>query len=249
MLHTKLPCSASHVHHTFQQCRLLHTHQARCRSKAGVVVSDAQTQQETATIFGWGTSSAQGPRPTMEDELRLEPDAKAGFTYAAVFDGHGGETSATWLQEHLFEDVMQHIDTQLLQPDPEAAPIPGRPGVTRSTRAEQFMASVFQQADDELIAYLIEKKGRCTGASGATGTVAIVHPQRAIFASLGDSLGVLCRNGMAVTLTSQHRVCGFGDHVIEEIERVEAAGGWIVDGRVCNVLAVSRAFGDPEFKV
>lgn len=42
---------------------------------------------------------------------------------------------------------------------------------------------------------------------------------------------------------------GFGDHVVEEIERVEAAGGWITDGRVCNVLAVSRAFGDPEFKV
>lgn len=36
---------------------------------------------------------------------------------------------------------------------------------------------------------------------------------------------------------------------MEEIERVEAAGGWIVDGRVCNILAVSRAFGDPEFKV
>jgi serine/threonine protein phosphatase PrpC len=44
-------------------------------------------------------------------------------------------------------------------------------------------------------------------------------------------------------------VYGFGDHVLEESERVEAAGGWIVDGRVCNILAVSRAFGDPEFKV
>ncbi len=50
-------------------------------------------------------------------------------------------------------------------------------------------------------------------------------------------------------LTAQHRVYGFGDHVLEEIERVESAGGWIVDGRVCNILAVSRAFGDPEFKV
>lgn len=58
-----------------------------------------------------------------------------------------------------------------------------------------------------------------------------------------------CRNGQPLILTAQHRVYGFGDHVLEEIERVEAAGGWIVDGRVCNILAVSRAFGDPEFKV
>ena len=33
-----------------------------------------------------------------------------------------------------------------------------------------------------------------------------------------------------------------------ELERVESTGAWVVDGRVCNVLAVSRAFGDPEFK-
>ncbi len=34
-----------------------------------------------------------------------------------------------------------------------------------------------------------------------------------------------------------------------EVERVESTGGWVEDGRVCNVLAVSRALGDPEFKV
>lgn len=33
-----------------------------------------------------------------------------------------------------------------------------------------------------------------------------------------------------------------------EIERVQSAGGWIDDGRVCGVLAVSRAFGDWELK-
>lgn len=36
--------------------------------------------------------------------------------------------------------------------------------------------------------------------------------------------------------------CGGGE------ARVEAAGGWVTDGRVCDVIAVSRAFGDLQFK-
>ena len=36
--------------------------------------------------------------------------------------------------------------------------------------------------------------------------------------------------------------------VDDEIARVESIGGWIADGRVCDILAVSRAFGDPQFK-
>lgn len=34
----------------------------------------------------------------------------------------------------------------------------------------------------------------------------------------------------------------------QELERVTRAGGWSVGGRVCGILAVSRAFGDYEFK-
>ena len=39
-----------------------------------------------------------------------------------------------------------------------------------------------------------------------------------------------------------------GPAVLSEIERVKAAGGWVDDGRVCGLLAVSRAFGDWELK-
>ena len=39
-----------------------------------------------------------------------------------------------------------------------------------------------------------------------------------------------------------------GPEVRSETARVKATGAWIHDGRVCNILAVSRAFGDWEFK-
>lgn len=44
------------------------------------------------------------------------------------------------------------------------------------------------------------------------------------------------------------RVYGSNPVVDAEIQRVEAAGGWVADGRVCDVIAVSRAFGDLQFK-
>ena len=56
-----------------------------------------------------------------------------------------------------------------------------------------------------------------------------------------------CR-GQAVDLTTEHRVTGSGPTVEAEVHRVEEVGGWIEDGRVCDVIAVSRAFGDREFK-
>jgi serine/threonine protein phosphatase PrpC len=96
-------------------------------------------------------------------------------TTAAVFDGHGGSTSAEWLQQHLYDDVLPKVNSQLLQPDPNAEPIPGRPGVTRSTRAEKFMVELFQQVDDELIAYLIgEQRAECLLGQG-TGTAAAAY--------------------------------------------------------------------------
>jgi hypothetical protein len=49
-------------------------------------------------------------------------------------------------------------------------------------------------------------------------------------------------------LTQEHRVYGGGPTVEAEVARVKAAGGWVEDGRVCDMIAVSRAFGDPEFK-
>ncbi len=58
----------------------------------------------------------------------------------------------------------------------------------------------------------------------------------------------LHRRGQAVDLTTEHRVTGSGPTVEAEVHRVEEVGGWIEDGRVCDVIAVSRAFGDREFK-
>jgi hypothetical protein len=76
---------------------------------------------------------------------------------AAVIDGHGGLSSAAWLQQHLYEDVMARLDQSFLQPDPAAQEVPGRPAVVRPSKLEQTMVDAFHQADKELLQHLLGK--------------------------------------------------------------------------------------------
>ena len=71
-------------------------------------------------------------------------------------------------------------------------------------------------------------------------------------ASCFDSIGQVSESRVLASGTHLVRVTcrlyGNGKAVAAEKARVEAAGGWVTDGRVCDILAVSRAFGDRQFK-
>lgn len=64
--------------------------------------------------------------------------------------------------------------------------------------------------------------------------------EQVVVANVGDSRAVLSRGGRAIDLSAEHRVWGKTPAVISEIQRIESVGGWVDDGRVCGVLAVSR---------
>ena len=64
-------------------------------------------------------------------------------------------------------------------------------------------------------------------------------------ANVGDSMCVLSRGGRAVKAHKVHRL---GTNDVAERERIEAAGGQVINNRVDGILAISRAFGDVSFK-
>lgn len=81
---------------------------------------------------------------------------------------------------------------------------------------------------------------------GTTAVVALVGEQMIYVANCGDSRAVLCRDGIAVPLTDDHKAARE-----DETARVEAAGGQILfwNGvRVMGLLAVSRAIGDHSLR-
>ena len=79
-------------------------------------------------------------------------------------------------------------------------------------------------------------------------TSVLVRHDRVVAANVGDSRAILVRDNKAIELTSDHRPVGSCKTGRQEMDRVVRAGGWSVGGRVCGILAVSRAFGDYEFK-
>lgn len=120
-------------------------------------------------------------------------------------------------------------------------------GLSCPLELHDVLTDCYRQSDTALLRWLsAQPDGEAD--SGCTATTALIRSDRIIVANVGDSRAILCRKGHSVDLSTEHRVYGRGPMVAEEIKRVEAGGGWVDDGRVCGVLAVSRAFGDADFK-
>ena len=60
-----------------------------------------------------------------------------------------------------------------------------------------------------------------------------------IVANAGDCRAVLCRKGMAVEMSRDHK-----PDLLEERVRIEALGGYVYDGYLNGYLSVARAFGN-----
>jgi protein phosphatase PTC1 len=89
--------------------------------------------------------------------------------------------------------------------------------------------------------------GLDSGSSHANGVAIVTAPpdsRRVLYtANAGDARGVLCRAGKAVRLTYDHK----GSDK-QEAKRITDAGGFVMNGRVNGVLAVTRSLGDSSMK-
>lgn len=79
--------------------------------------------------------------------------------------------------------------------------------------------------------------------AGCTSTVCLILPTAVICANAGDSRSICSISENAEPLSYDHKP----DNEKEK-QRIEAAGGSVVNGRVDGNLAVARALGDFTYK-
>ncbi len=204
--------------------------------------------------FDWGIWEDRGVRRTMEDksviiqDMGVEELNAVGLspqTYMAVYDGHGGIEAADYLWQHLHVNIADALGCAA--PRIVAAAMKGKEG-RGSANGDDSSATL-----DEVIGEVVKKSFIETDAQfiatssrpqcGSTATTTIVLGNHFYSFNVGDSRTILCRKNGNI-ITSDHKPSREDEHT-----RIKEAGGLVINKRVMGELAVSRAFGDKEFKV
>lgn len=67
--------------------------------KCSAIAIEAPSSLAGVAGIKWGLTKLQGARDEMEDDAFIvQPDKLHGFSFAAVFDGHGGFSSVKFLR-------------------------------------------------------------------------------------------------------------------------------------------------------
>jgi protein phosphatase 1B len=193
-------------------------------------VKDVHGEAGSNEHMTYALAAMQGWRSTMEDAhiLHLHPRGDCGFF--AVLDGHSGRIIADTTRDSLLEVLGQH----LVLPDASEAFSQPEHSVLEGTLKKSFLEHDTNMGKMDPL--------QLSGA-GSTCASVLITPTHVTFAHIGDSRAMFVRNGRIVHETRDHKPAHEN-----ETRRIYAAGGVVLNDRVGGCLAVSRAFGDFEFK-
>uniref|UniRef100_A0A1J3I077 protein-serine/threonine phosphatase n=1 Tax=Noccaea caerulescens TaxID=107243 RepID=A0A1J3I077_NOCCA len=177
-------------------------------------------------------------RETMEDEHICIDDLSAQLrslnfsvpsAFYGVFDGHGGAEASLYMKENLtrlffqdtvFPEMPSIVDAFFLQE-------------LENSHRKAFALADLAMSDESIV----------SGSCGTTALTALIIGRHLLVANAGDCRAVLCRRGVAVDMSFDHR-----STYEPERRRIEDLGGHFEDGYLNGVLAVTRAIGDWELK-
>lgn len=173
----------------------------------------------------YGVGSMQGWRCEMEDAHYAKTGLGIGldeWNYFAVFDGHAGVKVSEHCSSNLLDFIIQ----------------------TDEFKSQDIVKGIhtgFLKLDHKMRD--LPELAAGTDKSGTTAVCAFISNKQIYIANCGDSRAVLCRNGVPIFSTQDHKPVLPG-----EKERIQNAGGSVMIQRVNGSLAVSRALGDYEYK-
>lgn len=193
-------------------------------------VIDKDINEGSDGFTSFGLSTMQGWRMSMEDadimELQLLNNERGDDHLAlyAIFDGHGGSSVSSKCSQAMgliIRNLIHHYSGKL--------------------DYKTILRKAFLEIDQDIS----DNQELMREQSGSTATMTLISKKfgKIICANSGDSRTVLSIDGVAKTLSYDHK-----PNMISELSRIVAAGGYVEMGRVNGNLALSRAIGDFTYK-
>lgn len=205
----------------------------------------------------------QGWRKKMEDshisELNIGESSNHVF---GVFDGHGGREVARFVKSHFTSELLKNqnylsgdlgealkenflkMDEILLDPSSKTeleneAKLSKQDEEKISPGGEKGQVDLFKQ----LFNTKAQDKSSIAMTTGCTACACLIDEKSIYLANAGDSRAILCKSGIAIPLSEDHK-----PELAGEKARIYKAEGWITDGRIKGNLNLSRSLGDMEYK-
>ncbi|KAG5483196.1 hypothetical protein CUR178_04774 [Leishmania enriettii] len=220
--------------------------------KFNVVLSSGKTTAVPISLIA-GSGCVQGMRPTMEDAHFVELNAAhvrgQPVSLLAVLDGHCGrrvaDLGAKWLPHYVLhhaalgENNALALVESILQTDREIFhALQAKSQIHQQRKAGRGSGRRRRDVDEEIVDEMT------SGTNGGSTLIAAAVCGRMLYvACLGDARAVLYDGHTTIAMSEDHKPCN-----TDESRRITKCGGFVQFGRVCGILAVSRALGDFEFK-
>ena len=209
----------------------------------------------------------QGWRKRMEDAhiTEISQGKSSELDVFGVFDGHGGKEISQFVTHHFTKelivnknylkgDLQSAIKDTFIKMDEIMQTNEGKEEIkqyARKSKEEDDLQSKDEPQNSQMamLAQLVGQKDPESDdiamRTGCTGCVCVIDEmyKKMYFANAGDSRVVLCKNGNAIAMSTDHK-----PELESEKDRIYKADGWITDGRVKGNLNLTRGLGDLDYK-
>ena len=209
----------------------------------------------------------QGWRKRMEDAhiTEISQGKSSELDVFGVFDGHGGKEISQFVTHHFTKelivnknylkgDLQSAIKDTFIKMDEIMQTNEGKEEIkqyARKSKEEDDLQNKEEPQNSQMamLAQLVGQKDPESDdiamRTGCTGCVCVIDEmyKKMYFANAGDSRVVLCKNGNAIAMSTDHK-----PELESEKDRIYKADGWITDGRVKGNLNLTRGLGDLDYK-
>jgi serine/threonine protein phosphatase PrpC len=193
----------------------------------------AMDEYKSNSHLTYGSFSLEGDHHPNEDRCKVKrslyEDSEGNVVfYAGLFDGHGGAMCAEFCKRNMHRNILKELRKM---GDISQAQL-------RDEMMVAALLNAFAKTEEDFLQLSVGAKE----FSGACANVILLYRDTIYVANLGDCRCVLGRTkGKSIGLSRDHKAS------IEK-NRIRKIGGFVKNGRVNGVLAISRTIGDREFK-